>query len=537
MLVWFTLIRMREATMRNYPIRQKASASLAALLAAGLAAGCTAQPGTGPAAPAAPAESAAKKEAPPAGANPAAAEKTVITMLLKYYSPEPPVKAAEAIRTIEEYTNTKLDIVWAPNPSYDEKVNTTLASGNLPQVMLVAEDRADNIVSAVKAQAFWEVGPYLKDYPNLTRAIDDIRRYNASHEGKLYSVPSTRGLSESALIYRKDWLDNVGLKPPQTIDELYEMMKAFTQNDPDKNGKNDTFGLIEWGADGSSLFTQLKYWFGAPNQWADRDGKLVPEFMTAEYKAAMDFMRKLYQEKLINPDFAVTNQNQMLDYINKGKAGGYPGAFAQFSNGWLNPLTQANPQAKLDFLYKIRSPDGKFRKSAAGGYNGAFMFPKSSVKTEAQLKRILAFFDQIAGDNMRTLIKLGIEGKHYQLENGKPKIINPQQFSDEIIPLRWIMVADGISDRIAVGLTELDQRITAASEDKDMVYVPDPAYPFTTKLIVDDKIIGDARTKYIMGELDESGWNAAIEKWRASRGDQMTAEFQKQYEVARQAGQ
>jgi putative aldouronate transport system substrate-binding protein len=319
------------------------------------------------------------------------------------------------------------------------------------------------------------------------------------------------------------------MKPPQTINEFYEMMKAFTQKDPDKNGKDDTFGLIE--TDAMSLFGQLKYWFGAPNKWAVKEGKLVPDFMTPEYKAAMDFLRKAYQEKLINPDFAVTGQNQMLDYINKGRGGGYAGAYAQFSNGWLTPLQRANPDAKLDFLYKIKSPNGQFRKVAAGGYNGVFMFPKSSVKSEEQLRRILSFFDMVADDTMRKLISMGIEGRHYKMETGNPVIINPQQFTDEIIPLRWIMVADGITDRIAVGFSELDQRITAAQKDKSIVYVPDPAYPFTSKLIVDEKIVDDARAKYIMGELDESGWKAAIEKWRTNRGDQLTAEFQKQYDV------
>ncbi|MCZ8516985.1 hypothetical protein O9H85_32450 [Paenibacillus filicis] len=49
---------------------------------------------------------------------------------------------------------------------------------------------------------------------------------------------------------------------------------------------------------------------------------------------------------------------------------------------------------------------------------------------------------------------------------------------------------------------------------------------------MDDKIIEDARTKYIIGELDENGWKAAIQKWRTNRGDQLIEDFQKQYDSA-----
>src|SRR4051794_18933607 len=59
---------------------------------------------------------------------------TEISFLLKYYSAQPPT-ADEAFKIIEQHTNTKLKINWAPNPSYEEKVNTTLASGNLPNVI------------------------------------------------------------------------------------------------------------------------------------------------------------------------------------------------------------------------------------------------------------------------------------------------------------------------------------------------------------------------------------------------------------------
>ncbi|TVY08822.1 extracellular solute-binding protein [Paenibacillus cremeus] len=454
---------------------------------------------------------------------------TEISFLLKYYSAQPPT-ADEAFGIIEKHTNTKLKINWAPNPSYEEKVNTTLASGNLPNVILVPRrgtTKLDNIVDAVRSGAFWEVGPYLKDYPNLSKTIGKDALYNVAFEGKAYSIPSLRSNNESTIIIRKDWLDNLGMKIPQTLDEYYETIKAFKNNDPDKNGKNDTVGLVET-SDGSA-FGRVAVWMGAPNSWGVVDGKFTPAFMTKPYFDAMNFMKKLYSEKLINEDFAVVTQNQLIDYINKGKGGLFAGAFAQLTNGQFNPLADADPKAKLTLFDRMKGPTGEYRTSAGAGFNGEFMIPKSSVKTEAQLKKILAFFDKLADDDMKKLVALGIEGKHYKVENGKNTLLDAKAFTNDVVPLRWIMVADGITDRVSAGLNSFDAEIASVVTDKELKIINDLSTPFTSKTVVDPKIIDDARTKYIMGQLDEKGWNDAIQKWRSSNGDKLIKEYEEQY--------
>jgi putative aldouronate transport system substrate-binding protein len=451
---------------------------------------------------------------------------TEISLLLKYFSAQPP-NAEEAFKILEQHTNTKLKINWAPNPSYDEKVNTTLASGSLPNVMLVTKNKADNIVDAVNAGAFWELGPYLKDYPNLSKTISKDALYNVSYNGKVFSLPSLRGNNESTVLIRKDWLDNIGLKTPTTIDEFYETIKAFKNNDPDKNGKNDTLGLIE--TSDATTFHMVKIWMGASKMWGVQNGQLEPDFTTKEYLNAMNFMKKLYQEKLINEDFAVVTQNQMLDYINKEKGGFLSGSFPMLTNGYFNPLAETNPKAKLDLFDRVKGPSGDFRFPAGAGFNGVFMIPKSSVKTEAELKKILAFFDKLADDKMRTLISLGIEGKHYKMENNKPVLLDGKAFTNDVVPLRWIMVADGITDRVLAGLSPSDAQIAKVISDKELKMINDPTIPFTSKTIVDIKIIEDARSKYIMGQLDEKGWNDAIAKWRSNNGDKLIKEYNEQY--------
>ena len=55
------------------------------------------------------------------------------------------------------------------------------------------------------------------------------------------------------MFIRQDWLDNLGLKMPTTIEELKEVARAFTEDDPDGNGQNDTYGLA---VDGVEVLTK-----------------------------------------------------------------------------------------------------------------------------------------------------------------------------------------------------------------------------------------------------------------------------------------
>ncbi|MBW7461450.1 extracellular solute-binding protein, partial [Paenibacillus sepulcri] len=185
---------------------------------------------------------------------------------------EPPSPDDPIIKAIEDYTNTKLDIQWVPGTTYPDKLNATIASGSLPMVVLL-QDRQESVVNAMRSGYFWEIGPFLKDYPNLERSLNKQVLKNVSLDGKIYSIFRSRSLVGDGMIFRKDWLDNLGLKAPTTTDELYNTIKAFTLDDPDKDGKNNTVGVAE-----ESLlrgFNFILAAFGGGNLWDVKDGKLV----------------------------------------------------------------------------------------------------------------------------------------------------------------------------------------------------------------------------------------------------------------------
>ncbi|MDG0791194.1 extracellular solute-binding protein [Cohnella ginsengisoli] len=165
-----------------------------------------------------------------------------ISILVPQFTTEPIKPDNAVVKKIEAYTKSKLELTWVPSVAYDDKLSITISSGSMPKVLTVINNKASYIVNGARSGQFWEVGPYLKDYPNLSKLNKDVLN-NISIDGKVYGLYRYRPLTRDGFVIRKDWLNNLGLQPPKSVDDIYNVLKAFTTQDPDQNGKNDTFGL------------------------------------------------------------------------------------------------------------------------------------------------------------------------------------------------------------------------------------------------------------------------------------------------------
>lgn len=455
-----------------------------------------------------------------------------ITFMTNTYSGDPIKDDSPIMKKIEEYTNVDLQMNWVPSSSYNDKVNITLVSGNMPMVMLV-NGKPSSIISAARNGAFWEVGPYLKDYPNLKQANPNVLN-NISIDGKVYGIYRSRAYGRNGIIFRKDWLKNVGMSEPKTIDDFYKMLKAFTENDPDKNGKNDTFGMAVSKYKGPFDVTSI--WFGAPNKWGeDKDGKLVADFTTPEYMENLKFWKKLYDEKLINQDFAVLDPTKWPDLLNTGKAGVIVDVLDQGQRS-DEAITKADPNKvdTIDVMGAVEGPKG-LRNLPTSGYNGMFVFSKQAIKTEKDLKRVLAFMDKLNDKDVQVLVNNGIEGRQYKLENGYAvPLKDPNIPLNEINDINQIMSYIPETRSYLPKQTPVIEKVGVVQKENEKIAIPNPAEPFISKTYSTkgaqlDNIIEDARVKFIVGQTDEAGFKAAIELWKKSGGDAVTKEMNEEY--------
>lgn len=146
---------------------------------------------------------------------------------------------------------------------------------------------------------------------------------NVQTDGKQFLIPRTRYTIRAGIAIRNDWLDNLGLEMPETIDEFHEILRAFTFDDPDENGVDDTYGLFMYDQGLKNFGTQLSIYMGGPNNYkVGSDGNMTIQYDTEEYTRALTWFHDCYAEDLINKDFPVVN-DKTSNFTN-----GYTGAIA-----------------------------------------------------------------------------------------------------------------------------------------------------------------------------------------------------------------
>ncbi len=447
-------------------------------------------------------------------------------------------------KDIEAATNTQLDITWVPSASYQERFLAVIASGEMPMTMLVADDKNSAYVNALKQGAFWEIGPYLKDCPNMN-AISNGMWDNAKYNDKNYLAPRWRPIARSGILYRKDWADAAGIKVPTNMEELYNMIKAFGTGDFDKNGKVDTTGFVldtNTGKYENDTISYIASVFGASSAWGvDGNGKIIPNYAEPEFLDALKWLRKLYSEKLINQDFAMLPNSKTQ--FSKGNTGVFGNTSDDIRSSEVSVDLPKNASgAQIGVLNQLTGPKGIRSAVAGNGYYGGFVIPKSSVKNEADVKKIMAFLDKMAGNDMMNLLQYGEKDVDYSLQGNVATQTADQKdkFTKDLAALGQLAmgVNAGSNKVIYDPANPLDVQVNKMWGETEKTVVLNPIAPFisdtwTSKNADLLKIKGDAIVKFIMGVIDENGYKDAIKQWYAEGGQQVCDEYTAQYNAAK----
>ncbi|GAA4427744.1 extracellular solute-binding protein [Georgenia halophila] len=470
---------------------------------------------------------------------------SIMAPLLSSTAPDP---EGEVQSAIEEYSGQDLDITWVPNSNYTDRLNVVMASDDIPHVMVV-QGKTGAFTQAAEAGAYWNLTEYLDDYENLTPENEDVR-LASSVNGQSYGIYRMRDAMRAAVIIRKDWLENLGLEEPQSVEDLYNLAQAFTENDPDGNGKDDTTGLIipQWSGYGNhSPYDLIETWFGTPNRWGvDESGELYPAFEDPAFIEALNFVKDMVDNGYINSDFATMDSATWNDPFFNGEGG----IIIDVSSRALQ-LTglfkEQYPDTYGDYVTMVgnlEGPDGQLNAYPTSGYSGFISIPKASVQTEEQLHQVLSFLNDMSAKKGQVLLNNGIEGVNFEVQDGQAVAINADDPEVEVISndtTAFAQIGTQSNGYLAYpakpeGEPEqaLDDRRTEmhASDLESAVYDPAAALvseTYTERGAVLDQIITDARIQYLAGQIDEEGLRAEIQRWRDQGGEQIVQEMNELY--------
>ncbi|MFS0724895.1 extracellular solute-binding protein [Paenibacillus sp. 1P07SE] len=471
--------------------------------------------------------------ASPAPQETPASSQTPLSIMLPLHLIQPP--SQELVGELERLTDTKLDLHWVPNEIYADKLSLAVTSASFMKATFVNSLEYQYMKNAIRLGMFWEIGPYLWDFPNLRKLSSHVFEESAVDD-KIYGLYAERPESRQGIMIRQDWLDRLGLEPPGTLEELYEVLHAFTHDDPDGNNQDDTTGLTDRNDLIYGAFKTLGSYFGTPNNWGLIQGQIVPEFETEAYMATMNFMRRLYDEGLMNRDFSVTSKQNQRNMLVSGRAGVYVGSMAD-AQRLADSTQEINPDAEFTLVNRVRGPAG-YRVWAMPGYGGMFLFSKSAVQTKEELLEILAFFDRSMDADVSNLMRYGFEGRHHTRQGGKVNLSAETESLriNEVNALHALMIGERTNPNLLPiaqyrPLTELSESLI---KDNTRFIVRDATLNLESPK--DDEIglelagiITDATYNYILGNLDEQGFENEIQRWKQSGGQQIVEEYNTSY--------
>lgn len=401
-----------------------------------------------------------------------------VATLDNYYAAKSYADNLPVWREIERRTGIHINWEVAPGGQYENEMKMRLAEGeNLPDIFLLPDA---NPAKAADDGRIIPLDELITGHaPNIAaflRENPDIDKRLRLPDGKLYTLSSIvtgTGFSDPyGILIRKDWLDRLGLQEPKTWDEWRAVLKAFKENDPNGNGIPDEIPLLtDQGFRGLTLFGSAvgTHFFYSGGFYPDATGRVQYEWLSSGAKNLVEWLRGLYGDGLIDPEFLTKTTESYLTAIGRGQVGATTGFLnvkakyeaAQGKAGddgteWVMAEPPGGPAT--NGLYELYGP-----------LSGWYGISKDCENPQLAIR----WLDYIyASEEGNRLVNFGIENVSYVMENGQPHFTelaanNPDGLDlnsflrslGAMPTLPWIRADKGPLSRQVKALLEADPQI------------------------------------------------------------------------------
>ncbi|WP_321004472.1 extracellular solute-binding protein [Eisenbergiella porci] len=289
--------------------------------------------------------------------------------------------------------NIVLEDAWAADGSqYSDKINLSIASQTLPDVFWVNANQFKQVTELGLVADLTDVYEnYASD--TLKGIMDsDKEAFDSGRvDGRLMGISTQHFgiISQMNCVWiRDDWMKKLNLKAPETMDDLIEICRQFTKNDPDGNGVDDTYGLA---CDKTldSLYAMMNAWHAYPQIWLPgENGDISYGAVAPEVKNALEAYQDFYAEGILSKEFAVADQAKMSEDLVSGKVGVAIWG-SSFGYGTGIDVIKNNGEAAIFKPYALPSPDGEVVKMSIDWPVGNYIVVNKNCKNpEAAIKMI-----------------------------------------------------------------------------------------------------------------------------------------------------
>lgn len=477
-------------------------------------------------------------------------------------------------RYIKENMNIDIKVKWqASSSDYSQKLNLAIASNDLPDILVVGESEFKKLI---KSDLIEDLTPYYEKYASDT-IKDNIDKTdgkaiaNASVDGKMYGLPNVQAEADgyNLMWIRQDWLDELGLEAPETVEDLENVAKAFVDNNM---GGDNTIGILGPTVNSrlyndfisssnnmnnlDGIFQAYKSW---PGFWVeDEDGNAVYGSITDETKTALGELQKMYKDGILDQELGVRKDAD--EAWKSGKAG------ILFSPWWLGynvkDCLANDPDAEWKAYAAPLADDGKWY-AKLGGVGGSYCVvrkgyehPEAAILLNNFLRRDEGKFAQEttldAGFYPGRVVITPVDECAYSVEQLRKKMNGEE--ADDYDPVNYkIMDTDLASldtcfknghDDLSIQNWNIDDtnfgRLysllmgTGAQVDAEESGELERTYSliYSQTATMEKKWANlkkkedEVFLKIIIGEADLDSFDSFVEEWKAEGGDEITKEVQ-----------
>ncbi len=463
--------------------------------------------------------------------------------------------------------NVEYDWIVKSGDEYDQKLNTAIAVGDIPEFVNVSTLQLKQLVEADAIMPLEEIyekyaSPFAKEIMESTGPSP----FNAATiDGHLYGLPNVDSplMIADLLWVRTDWLEKLGLPIPTTMDEVLATAEAFANADFDGNGVKDTLGIAIakdlWG----QLFS-LRGFFNAfdayPGIWVeDENGNLVYGSTLPGAKDALRTLNEMYKKGLIDPEFGVKDGGKVAEATTAGKCGLFYGA--QWNSIYpLQSCVNLDKDAQWRAVSIVSATDKPLKAQTNVGTLSWTVVRKDVAHPEAVMKMFNLFIEKNWGpDNENGIYYAPLDSESiWKLSPVVPT--NPHKNDGAFLDLEQYR-KDGDESKVqgeALSILKKLQAFESGSEDgfalwgweriygaegaygvlidydakgmtQDNLFVGAPTETMTSKMSTLTDLQDEVFTKIILGEEDVDAFDKFVSDFNTLGGADITREVNEWY--------
>lgn len=437
---------------------------------------------------------------------------------------------------LEKRTNVHIEFLYPPVGSESDNFTMRIATEDLPHLFTTPPGYPGGVANAISDEVYVELTPYYEKglMPNLKYVVEhnpDIAKDIFDDQGRLLCFPMIDIVPSapwSGLWIRQDWLDELGMEIPTTIDEWEKVLYAM----------KELKGVAPLGLNFNSFYgVQTNYMFAASfdcafRNFLNKDGTVVYGSIEPGYKDFITLMAKWYADGIIDPDFATRTFEDYNACLANGTFGACGLSYAELGQQKLTGTT-LDPNWKLvpvqmPVLYEgqeihLHQNDPRVRASYCE-------YMTTQAVEDGVDELIVRWMDYRYSQDGGDLCSYGVEGVSYEWnEDGTINWIYPALFENKdadfmtLYPLFKFHNAAYLRDSTSYDFEpEVFQSIDVWSSQKDdwlmpqgISFLPEEASELADIMTDIDTYVEEMTYQFVTGQASLDQYDAYVEQVKA----------------------